>query len=342
MDPQMLRELVTSQLGREPTEEEFAKISQAMGAVQTGQVQLSPEQQSQAMQYAQGRMASPSQDPGTVNYFSGPSWSANAPGRSGGGPGDADPYSWDSAGPGDYQTPEANRAKLFAAQDKALPDNVVNNAWQTGMAAQAAQPKAEPPPYNAMKQDIAQKKAFVAGVQAATAGAQPLPTGGAQEMAAANKKAAADVAALEKDAKKLDAPKKGDDIKAAQDKAKKDVAALEEDAKALPAAAPATYQGWNTATPAAKQEAWATASKQAGKSMTGGEFQMQAQKQEAAKPKFDPKSGTFSNVPMGQTAAPKPQVMSGVEAPSKAAVEEQLGMTITPTQYKQWLAKNGF
>jgi hypothetical protein len=345
MDAAMLRELVTSQLGREPTDEEMAKISSAMGAVQSGSVQLTPEQNAQAMSYAQGRMAAPTQDPGTVNYSAAPSWSQNAPGRAGS-VGPALQYDWDGAGPGDYQTAEAGRAKMFAAQNAApatgpaAVDAHVNAAWQTGMTAQG---KAEAPPYSAMQQDIEKKKAFVAGVQAANGGLGQYAVKNAgqdiKDLDAATKKAAADGAALQKDATSGDAKPAAAQ---SQGKAKgaEESAATEDDKPQPPAPKPASYPNWNTATPAAKQEAWAGASKQEKKSLTGGEFQLKAQKEEAAKPKFDPKAGTFSNIPVDP--APKAQVMTGVEAPSKGAVEEQLGMSITPSQYKQWLKSNGF
>jgi hypothetical protein len=332
MDDAMLKQLVTSQLGRAPTDEEMARIGAAMGAIQTGQIQpgqtmpgVDPQQAAAAGAALQGRMGGGGGgDSGAVNYYAGPAWSNAAPSRAGGGGGymtDAPQYSWDSAGPGNYVTgPEADRAAMFAAQDAGLADNIVNKGWQAG---QAGTPPAAPPSFKGVTQDIEKKKAFVAGVNAATAGiAKPLPTGGT-ELADAKKKGAADVDALQAEADKLPAPGPG---------AAKQVPIG--DAPAL------TEANWNDADPAEKAKKYKAEAAKAGKSLTAGELQMIVQKDAAkkapaatptVKPKFDAATGTFSNVP----------VATGPTKPSKAEVENHLGMTITDAQYNQYLAKNG-
>lgn len=332
MDDAMLKQLVTSQLGRAPTDEEMARIGAAMGAIQTGQIQpgqtmpgVDPQQAAAAGAALQGRMGGGGGgDSGAVNYYAGPAWSGAAPSRAGGGGGymtDSPQYSWDGAGPGNYATgPEADRAAMFAAQDAGLADNMVNRSWQAG---QAGTPSAAAPSFKSVSQDIEKKKAFVAGVNAATAGiAKPLPTGGT-ELADAKKKAAADVDALQAEADKLPAPGPG---------AAKQVPIG--DAPAL------TEANWNDADPAEKAKKYKAEAAKAGKSLTAGELQMLMQKDAkkapaattpAVKPKFDAATGTFSNVP----------VATGPTKPSKAEVENHLGMTITDAQYKQYLAKNG-
>jgi hypothetical protein len=218
-------------------------------------------------------------------------------------------------------------------------DAHVNAAWQTGMAAQG---KAEAPPYSAMQQDIEKKKAFVAGVQAANGGLGQYAVNAAEDskaFAAANKKAEPAVAALQKDAKSLDTkPAAGQSQGKAAKQGAEESAAAEDDEKPKPK--PAEYKAWNTASPDAKEEAWEVASKKEKKSLGPGEFQMLTQKKEAAaeaaKIKFDPKAGTFSNIPVD----PVPKKTG--PAPSQDVVEEQLGMSITPSQYKQWLKNNGF
>lgn len=362
MDPMVLKQLVASQLGRAPTDEEMARITKAMGGLASGQLQpgqtlpdVSPEQAQAAAAQFQGRAGMPAGgDPGTVNYNAGPSWAGGAPGRSGTSPymTDSPQYDWDSAGPGNYATgPEASRAAMFSAQDAGLADNVVNKSWQAGMAGQAQQPKAEPPPYKQLSADIEKKKAFTAGVHAATAGvAKPLPTGGT-EIAAAQKKGAADADALQAEADQLSG---GPEVKQVP---VGDAPALDE-------------ANWNDADPAEKQKKYKAESAKAGKSLTAGELQGILQKQAAekakkapaatqasappaaiakpaTKPKFDPVTGTFTNVPVASEAPAAPAAPAahaakmGPTVPSKAEVEEHLGMTITDAQYKQYLAKQG-
>lgn len=364
MDDAMLKQLVTSQLGRAPTDEEMARISAAMGAIQTGQIQpgqtmpgVDPQQAAAAGAALQGRMGGGGGgDSGAVNYYAGPAWSGAAPSRAGGGGGymtDAPQYSWDGAGPGNYATgPEADRASMFAAQDAGLADNMVNKSWQTAQAGTPSSSPSPPPTFKGVTQDIEKKKAFVAGVNAATAGiAKPLPTGGT-ELADAKKKAGADIDALQAEADNLPAPGPG---------AAKQVPIG--DAPAL------TEANWNDADPAEKAKKYKAEAAKAGKSLTAGELQMLMQKDAAkkapapatpaAKPKFDQATGTFSGIPVGgqapaapATPAGKPKFdptsgtfsnvpMAGPTKPSKAEVENHLGMTITDAQYKQYLAKNG-
>lgn len=364
MDPMVLKQLVASQLGRAPTDEEMARITKAMGGLASGQLQpgqtlpdVSPEQAQAAAAQFQGRAGMPAGgDPGTVNYNAGPSWAGGAPGRSGTSPymTDSPQYDWDGAGPGNYATgPEASRAAMFSAQDAAQPDNVVNKGWQAAQAMQASQPKADPPPYKQLSADIEKKKAFTAGVHAATAGvAKPLPTGGT-ELAAAQKKGAAEADALQAEADALPTP--GPD--AAKQVPIGDAPALGE-------------ENWNDADPAEKQKKFKAESAKAGKSLTSGELQLILQKQAAekakkapaatqasaptptakpaTKPKFDPVTGTFANVPVTSDAAgdsapatPAAKPSAGPTVPSKAEVEDHLGMTITDAQYKQYLAKQG-
>lgn len=329
MDDAMLKQLVTSQLGRAPTDEEMSRISAAMGAIQTGQIQpgqtmpgVDPQQAAAAGAALQSRVGGGSAggDPGTVNYYAGPSWSGAAPERSGGQyMSDSLQYSWDGAGAG--------------------PDDIVNKGWQAGLAG--TPPQQTPPPFKGVTAEIEKKKAFVAGVNAATAGiAKPLPTGGT-ELAAAQKKASADVDALQAEADNLPTPGPG----AAKQVPIGDAPALDE-------------ANWNDADPVEKQKKFKAESAKAGKSLTSGELQGILQKQAAekakkasapaaqtsaapaAKPKFDPVSGTFTNVPVaGQAPAAAPA--AGPTKPSKAEVEDHLGMTITDAQYKQYLAKNG-
>lgn len=266
---------------------------------------------------------------------------------------DAPQYSWDGAGPGNYATgPEADRASMFAAQDAGLADNMVNKSWQTAQAGTPSSSPSPPPTFKGVTQDIEKKKAFVAGVNAATAGiAKPLPTGGT-ELADAKKKAGADIDALQAEADNLPAPGPG---------AAKQVPIG--DAPAL------TEANWNDADPAEKAKKYKAEAAKAGKSLTAGELQMLMQKDAAkkapapatpaAKPKFDQATGTFSGIPVGgqapaapATPAGKPKFdptsgtfsnvpMAGPTKPSKAEVENHLGMTITDAQYKQYLAKNG-
>ncbi len=324
MDDAMLKQLVTSQLGRAPTDEEMTRISAAMGAIQTGQIQpgqtmpgVDPQQAAAAGAALQSRVGGgggAAADPGTVNYYAGPSWSGAAPERSGG-PymSDSPQYSWDGAGPG-----------TGGVQD---PDAMVNNSWQAAQAMQASQP-ANPPPFKGVTAEIEKKKAFVAGVNAATAGiAKPLPTGGT-ELAAAKKKASDDVDALQAEADKLPTP--GPQVPIG------DAPALGE-------------ENWNDADPAEKAKKYKAEAAKAGKSLTPGELQLIMQKQAAAKkpaaqtspaptaapaskPKFDPAT---------TDAAPAAKPTMGPTKPSKSEVEDHLGMTITDAQYNQYLAKNG-
>lgn len=166
-----------------------------------------------------------------------------------------------------------------------------------------------------------------------------VPATGGGGISAAQKKAAADVAELEKEAATLDDP-----YAAAAAKGKADVLALEKEAAKLPAAKPkpqaapatpatATAQNWNSAPPAAKQKAWQQASLDAGKSLTGGEFQMQLQN--AQHPPAAPPPAAMSSTPVGPAATP--QAPAG--APSKAQVEATLGKSITDQEYVAYVQK---